>query len=123
MTTHWKTLLDEFQNAVKEGKYEKVPYDDWRKMKQRDCWVTIRRDIGLQEVRVLFDQTTIYYTRDYPFGAFLWDKLQVIETSKVKGALNTDLTAATASMSAAIETSCKALSNFATYVSISSSFY
>ena len=100
MTTHWTTLLDEFQRAVKEKKYPKVPYDHWREMKQRDCWVTLTKDLAHQQVKVIFEkwgkyqkeEEQVFFTLDYPFGKFLWDRLDgTLESAlnKVKDSFST----------------------------------
>lgn len=87
MTIHWTTLLDEFQQAVKEKKYTKVPYDHWRNMKQRDCWVTCIKDIKNQQVRVMFEEEEVF-TRDYPFGQFLWDRFPQTGDDALPSAIN-----------------------------------
>ena len=93
MTSLWTTLLDDFQQAVKEKKYSKVPYDHWREMKKRDGWITYTRDIVKQEIKAIFEfyedaKEEIIFTLDYPFGQFLWDKFDKARDDSLNSAVS-----------------------------------
>lgn len=121
-----KILIDEFSTAVPVQKYSKVDYNTWRqlvKFQEREVDIAYVKTIGKVYMNATGGHHWEFLINDNSLGEFLWDKLQTIEASKTTSTLNTDLTAATASMKAAIETGCKALSNFANSVSTSSNFY
>lgn len=95
MICNLSELLQEFQEAVARKEYVKIPYSDWRDLKERaKVWETVFVDRSYVDTNVKMSHysslhgETICFEYNYPFGKFLWNKLKEEYDADIKTAVN-----------------------------------